>query len=64
VLFGHVAHELDLVGLRVPEDRAWLFNGVRRKVTRLGWREMEMMLDSRTSDETEQLGLNPFSLAF
>jgi hypothetical protein len=63
VIFGRIAYELDLVGLRVPQDRAWLFDGVRRKVRRLGWAELETALGSRASQRTEQLHLDALLLA-
>ncbi len=60
VIFGRIAHELDLVGLQVAEDRVWLFDSLRRKVTRLGWEEMEARLNRRMPDGVNQLEFDPF----
>jgi hypothetical protein len=55
VVFGRIAHELDLPGFPIDEDRAWLFNSLRRKVTRLAWDELEEQLNARTAADTIQL---------
>lgn len=57
VLFGRIAHELDLPGFPNVEDRAWFFDSLRRKVTRLVWEDLEKRLGVRTADGATQLAL-------
>lgn len=57
VVFGRIAHELELPGLPIDRDRAWLFDSQRRKVTRLAWEDLEEQLSARTPTGAAQLAL-------
>lgn len=63
VVFGRIAHELELPGFPTGEDRVWLFDSLRRKVTRLSWDELEERLSVRTPRGVTQLALEFGGLA-
>lgn len=57
VVFGSWSYRLPLPGLRLAEDRAWLFDSVGRRVRRFGWAELEARLRARALPGTEALQL-------
>ena len=57
VLFGRIVHELELPGFPVGEERAWLFDSLRRKVSRMSWGELDERLGARSPSGVTQLAL-------